>query len=251
MLPLALIATALAAPAGPPAPWDHDYAELDAVLDGLVDARGVDYAGLAGRRDRLDRWVTAAATAPVSGFDAAQALAFWINAYDAITLKVVLDAGTPGSIMELEGGKLWTTRRFRVGGLDLTLDELEATKIRSSGDPRVHAAVNCAAKGCSPLPPDPIRPATLDADLDAAARRWVASNAFALAGAEVRLSKIFEWYAADFPADPALDLPAADPTREGALQFVVRYAAPAVAADLRSDRYRAVWGEYDWALNRR
>lgn len=244
-----LVATALASTPIPA--WDHDYTELDAFLDGAVDARGVDYRTLATRRDRLDRWITAAATAPVGSFDADQALAFWINAYDALTLQVVLSAGPISSIMELEGGKLWTTRRFRVGGEELTLDALENTKIRARGDARVHAAVNCAARGCSPLPPDPVRPATLSADLDAAARRWVATNAFVATDTDLRLSKIFEWYAADFPADPAVDLPGVDPVQEGAVQFAIRHASPDVATKLRSGAYRVSYGEYDWALNQR
>ncbi len=243
---LALLGVALGAPT-----WDHTYAALDAFYAGAVQTDGVDYVLLGTREAQLTGWLDLAATAPVSTFTRDQALAFWIDAYNAITVSVVLDAGAINSIRDLDGGEVWKVRRFEIGGQTLTLDQIENQRIRSFGEPRIHAVVNCASKGCPPLPPRAVRADRLEADLEAGAKRWAASNAMRLDGDTVKLSQVFDWYSADF-ARYATSVPTiADPKVAGALGFLSAYVEPQTAAKLRGGALKPTWAPYDWSLNRR
>src|SRR5207249_4265078 len=88
----------------------------------------------------------------------------------------------------------------RAAGRTLTLDDIEHRILRPQfKEPRVHFAVNCASVGCPPLAADPYRAATLDTQLDEAARRYLASErGLKVDGATLRVSKILEWYGEDF-----------------------------------------------------
>jgi tetratricopeptide (TPR) repeat protein len=231
--------------------FDHTHATFDAFLDGAVAPDGVRYDVLATRRPALAAYLEALATAPVASFAPDQQLAFWIDAYNALTLALVLDAMPLSSIRELDGGQVWTTRSFVVGGERLTLDAIERERVRPLGDGRVHAVLSCASRGCPPLSPDAVVASGLDAQLDAAAARWVASNAWQSADGGVALSSIFDWYAADFAAYVQGDIPGVDGDAEAALWFLSRYADTATSARLRAGGAPVVWQEYDWSLNER
>ena len=110
--------------------------------------------------------------------------AYWANLYNAITLKVVLDAYPVASIRDIKSGGNWfdpkaydgpwIEKRVTVGGRALSLDDIEHEILRPTmKDPRVHYAVNCASYGCPNLRPVAWRAETLDADLDAAARAFI------------------------------------------------------------------------------
>lgn len=244
MLALILV---LAAPA-PAAPLDHQ--PWQAVLSAHVGADGrVDYAAIEAS-GALEGYVAALATA-TEPQDPDARLAFWINAYNALTVDLVADAWPLSSIRDLDAGKVWDTRRFVVAGQALTLNQVEHERIRPLGDGRIHAAVNCASLGCPALAREAYQGPTLQAQLDAAARRWVATNAWVAdrAAGTVRFNQIFEWYADDFVrATPP-------PGQGGALgqaaAWVAGYAPVADAAWLRSGAFQAAWADYDWSVNGR
>ena len=229
--------------------FDHDYTALDRFYGDAVSARGVDYDALATRRAQLDEAIAAIADAPVDEFTASQQLALYVNAYNAYTLATVLDARPLKSIMDIDGGKVWDTRKFRVAGRDLTLNQIEHGNVRRLGNGRIHAAVNCASKGCPPLPPDPLRGSTSEAQLDAAARTWAATNAYRIEGGTVYLSSIFDWYADDFPARG--DIPGVDGKAEAALWFLSDFVGADAKARLTGGGLTAAWQSYDWSLNAR
>lgn len=229
--------------------WDHDYAALDAFLDGAIAGSSVNYPLLASRRPMLDKWLAEAKTAEITGFTPDQQLAFWVNSYNAVTLSVVLDALPLKSILDLDGGKVWDTRSFTLGGAAITLNGIEQSKVRPLGDGRIHAVINCASKGCPPLPSEPLRAQTLELQLDAAARAWVAANAVTISGNEAALSHIFEWYSDDFSEYVVSDIPGVDGKSEAGLSFCAKYANPDVAVKLTSGKLVAKWAEYDWSLN--
>lgn len=234
--------------------FDGSFARFGRVLAGAVDDRGqVDYGLIAARRAELDAFLLDVASAPVGTMSRSEKVALWLNAYNAITLRVVLDAGVPRSIRDIDGGKVWTTRSFAVGGETLTLDALENQRLRPLADPRFHAALVCAAKGCPPLSPRPFAAADLDASLDTAARRWVATTAWSpdRAAGTVGLSMIFDWYGDDFAAGRQGDLAKVDGEAEAALWFLSRYVSAEDRAWLVSGRVGTTWKAYDWSLNRR
>ncbi len=230
-------------------PFDHTHADLAPVLQGAVSERGVDYGLLATRRAALDAYLDRVGQADTAGWTDAQKLALYVNAYNAHTLALMLDAGPPASIMELDGGKVWDTRRFLVAGERLTLNELENARARKLADGRVHAVLNCASKGCPPLPPRPLAADGLEAQLDTAARRWASTNAFVVAEGRLQLSKVFDWYGEDFAKEVRGDLPNLEGDAEAAAWFLSRFVDEPTKAALTSGRLTATWAEYDWSLN--
>ena len=229
--------------------FDHSHTSLSNVLRGAVNNQGVDYAALAERRTQLDQYLSVIADASVSSFSKDQQLAFWVNAYNAYTIALILDEQMPKSIMDLDGGKVWDTRVYPVGGERLSLNAMEHKKARPLTDGRVHAALNCASRGCPPLGAVPLRAdsgaPSMDQQLDAAARRWVATNAYSGAGTTIAVSQIFNWFSDDFrrwePGENDLL-----PKKEArAIAFIKAFGAP---VDTVSS---VTFQPYDWALNTR
>lgn len=171
--------------------------------------------------------------------------AFWINAYNLLAIKVVLDQYPTRSIRD--GSSLlrpiWKKPAGVVGGRELSLDEIEHGILRKTfRDPRVHVAIVCASVSCPDLRAEPYDGARLDAQLDDAARRFLANPAKGLVpgagGATARVSSIFDWFADDFAAGG------------GVPAFVTRHADPAVAAQLAGLTDRGLsYLPYDWSLN--
>ena len=232
-------------------PFDHQHAGLATFLKGAVSETGVDYAALKGRRGTLDAYLAQVKAADPSGFTPAQKLAFYVNAYNGYTLATVLDAGPPASIRDLDGGKVWDTRRFVVGGRELTLNQIENDEVRKLGDGRVHAVLNCASKGCPPLAPAPLTATGTEAQLDEAARRWARTNAWTLTGSELSLSMVFDWYGDDYAEENRGDLAKVEGEAENALWFLSRFVDEATKAKLLSGTLTVGFAPYDWSLNRK
>ena len=247
-----------------PAPADIEpfsHGLLDSLLVARVDDRGrVDYAGLGRNPHRLDRYLAGlAACSPESCLERfpseADALAYWINAYNAFVLRGVLDSLPIDSVEEAEGGLhgFFRVRRFVAGGDSLSLDEIEHTIIRPRfRDPRIHFAVNCAAVGCPALDSRAYAAADLDEHLDRQTRRFALDPAhLKVEEGRLRLSSIMDWYGADFvewfPRHRMED-PPSDPTL---LDYLLLYLPEEKARTLRSAGEVPIdFVEYDWTLNR-
>ena len=225
--------------------FDHDYKALRAFYEGAVSAGGVDYATFAKRRALLDAALGEIAHADTEGWTNDQRLALYVNAYNGYTVQMMLDEGVPSSIRDLDGGDPWKARSFQVAGAALTLDAMEHQRARKLTDGRVHAVVNCASKGCPPLPPEPLRPVGIESQLDAAAKRWVASNAYTLSGGKLGLSKIFDWYGVDFGKWSSDLVPGAGSKQAAAIGFLQAFGLP---ADVKPTAVE--WADYDWSVNR-
>lgn len=159
------------------------------------------------------------------------------------------------SIRDIDGGKVWSSRSFVVAGESLTLDAIENQKLRPMGDPRIHAALNCASKGCPPLRAHAYVREDLDAQLDDASRAWArAGSAMRWEGATLQLTSIFDWYGDDFLArygKAFYDVPGLSGKQEAAVNYLATYADPAMAVKLRAGNYKTVWMVYDWGVNGR
>jgi hypothetical protein len=226
-----------------------DHSLLQKVYDrALADGR-VDYAALAARPADLNAYLDVVRRTPLATLSGNEKKAFLLNAYNAATIATIVASWPVASIMDLDGGKVWDTRKHDVGGVPMTLNQLENDHLRKMGDPRVHAALNCASLGCPPLTPKAFTAPELDAQLDAAARRWAATAK--VGPTEVVVSRIFDWYGDDFVAKFASpDIPGIAGEEEAAVNFVAAYA-PEKAAALRKGGYRVTYAEYSWALNGR
>lgn len=223
-----------------------DYA---AVLKTHAREGKVDYAAVHAAK-ALDAHVTALATAPEPAEPAGK-MAFWINAYNALTIDMMADEWPVESIRALDDGKVWDTRRFTVAGRSVSLNEIEHQILRPMGDPRVHAAVNCASEGCPPLAATPFTAAGLDTELDRASRAWMAANGMRRDGDSVTFNKIFDWYGEDFVKTDDCGISTASPKLSAAACFASKHVDADAAAWLRAGGYSAAFHAYSWRPNAR
>jgi len=217
------------------------------VLAKRVRSGRVDYAAIRAAGE-LSGFVAALATIAEPSSRAGR-MAFWINAYNGLTLHLVASNWPLRSIRDLDGGEPWKKRRFVVAGRERTLDEIEHQILRPLADPRVHGALVCAARGCPPLVNRPFAEASLGADLDAACAAWARSTALRLETNPrvLHLSRIFDWYSADFPEGPAVA--GANPAQSRAVQFLRPYVDPTVGTQLIQGGFVVRWADYDWSVN--
>lgn len=236
------------------------YADL---LREVVRGDRVDYQALAAVRPQLAQALSGfddVAARGEAGWPRESRIAFWINAYNAFTLKAIVDhypirAGwftrqPRNSIRQIDG--VWTTLRWPAAGRMLTLDDIEHRILRPEfGDARVHFAINCASVSCPPLADQPYRAADLNAQLDAAARRYLASPLGLQVDARtLRVSSIFDWYGDDFVREFADKVPGSRAAEERAILGTVIAFGPSDAAALaREPDVRISFLPYDWALN--
>ena len=227
-------------------------ADLSTVLHRHVDEAGRVAYSAAATDEELEAVVTALATAAVPA-DRAGKMAFWINAYNVLTVDLVADHWPLESIRDLDGGNPWDARTFTVAGKSVTLNDIEHKILRPMGDPRIHAAVNCASLGCPPLATTAFTATGLDAELDAASRRWAQSTGATIdrKTGVVSLSKIFDWYGDDFVAGATGDIPGVDGKRDAALQFLARHLPTEDASWVMTGGYSVRWAPYSWKVNAR
>ncbi len=242
--------------------FDHAYAAYRQVLRHVHPPR-VDYAALKADRAALDRAVAefssrAAADEPRWGRE--RRVAFWINAYNAFTLRAIVDhypiqsrwltLQPRNSIRQIDG--VWTDLTWRAAGRNVTLDDVEHRILRPTfKDARIHFAVNCASISCPPLAAQPYRPETLDAQLNDAARAYLASpEGLRVDGETLLVSSIFKWYGVDFVAEYAPLAPGARAANERAiLGAVIRHGPRDAARIAQSGRARIAFLDYNWSLN--
>jgi len=161
------------------AAWDTWLARH--VIAGPDGITRIDYGAVtAAERTGLDRIIDALAAVPVSDLKRDAQMAYWLNLYNAVTVKLILDHYPVESIRDIKlggglfGGGPWDAPLVEVEGQPITLNEIEHRILRPIWqDPRIHYGVNCASIGCPNLWPAAWKPETLDAELDAAARAFV------------------------------------------------------------------------------
>jgi hypothetical protein len=178
------------------------YVQYNRFLQRNVTSSGsVNYKAIKSNRKSFDSIVDNFSKAnPSSSWTTQQQLAFWINAYNVFTIKLIVENYPLESITKLDGGKPWDVKRITIGGKKYSLNQIENEIIRPTfKNEKIHFAVNCAAKSCPPLHNRAFLPGTLSDQLDARSRAFVNSKSNVLAANEVKVSKIFDWYKEDFP----------------------------------------------------
>lgn len=219
------------------------------VVEGPDGINRVAYAKLKREAgENLKQYIATLEKADIKALDRPEQFAFWANLYNAKTLDIVLDRYPVRSIKDISlGGGLiatvtggpWKAKVTRVGGVDLSLDDIEHTLLRGTfKDPRVHYSVNCASIGCPNLMREAFTGASLERQLDAGARAYVNhSRGIDVTRGKVKASSIYDWFAKDFGGDA-----------KGVLEHVRRYAGPELKRKLEGVSEIAEYG-YDWSLN--
>jgi hypothetical protein len=196
-------------------------------------------------RARLDAYVEALARVPVSTLARAEQRPYWINLYNALTVRVVLDAYPVASIRDIRispglfASGPWGKKLVRIEGEALSLDDIEHRILRPIfADPRIHYALNCASIGCPDLAREAYTREGTVAMLEAAARAFVNHPRGArIERGRLRVSSIYDWFKADFGGSDA-----------AVIRHLGSYAAPDLADALRGIRKIDDHG-YDWSLN--
>lgn len=221
-----------------PPPSHERYSKL---LKAHVSANGkVDYKGFIRDSADFNQYLKSLSkNAPGKNWTRNEIKAFWINAYNAFTIKLIIDNYPVKSIKDLGGwiykvNTPWDIKFITIGGEKLDLNNIEHAKLRRDfDDPRIHFAVVCASKSCPKLLNEAYEASKLDQQLDQAGRDFL-SDSFRnkIGSSKVELSSIFKWYRGDF-------------TKKGSLlNFINNYAPVKINSNAPIS-----YLEYDWNLN--
>lgn len=215
------------------------YADL---LDRYVKAGNVNYAGFKSEEKKLDEYLKVLEQTDPADLARNEQFAFYINVYNAWTIKLIL-TGYPGvkSIKEL-GGLFqgpWKKKFVRLNDGVVTLDDIEHNILRPRfKDPRVHFAINCASKSCPPLIPEPYQGEILNRQLSTTTGAFLNNpRNYRFDSNTFYISKIFKWFGSDFNNDP--------------LGFYLDYAVGDLKQELegKKDTLNLTYLKYDWKLN--
>lgn len=192
----------------------------------------MDYGALA-KDPRLAQYLAQLSAAKdVNTWSRNERLAFWINAYNAFTIELILKNPGVKSIKDIDSP--WKKKFFSLNGELTNLDQVEHKELREKlGDERIHFAIVCASFSCPQLWNKAFTAEGLDKQLDDAARRFINDpQRNDLSGTKLRVSRIFDWFEGDF-------------TKKGTLvAYLARYAERPIPANATVDHL-----DYDWSLN--
>lgn len=191
----------------------------------------------------LDDYLARLGKVAVSGLAKGRQFAYWINLYNALTVRLVLDNYPVASILDIGGGLFtsgpWRRKIFAVEGVRMSLDDIEHRILRPIWrDPRIHYALNCAAAGCPDLMERPFTQADMEEMLNAAARRFINHpRGVRIEEDRLAVSSLFVWYREDFGGGD-----------EDVISHLRAHARPELANAL--SRLHTIDSHgYDWSLN--
>ncbi|MGB0930045.1 MAG: DUF547 domain-containing protein [Chitinophagales bacterium] len=161
---------------------------------------------------------------------------FYINAYNILVIKSILENNIPSSPLDVSG--FFDTQKHKVAGEILTLDQVEKGKLFGlKKDPRFHFAVVCGAIGCPQIEPFAYTPSKLNAQLDHQTKKALNDPNFTKvndAAKKIELSEIFKWYKADFTQGG-----------KSLIDYINQYRNEAIPSDYTVDYY-----PYNWKVNK-
>ena len=234
--------------------FDHQYSTWNQALNQFAKDGGFNYKALKKDPALLNDFLKSISTLSKKEYEEwnkDQKITFWINAYNALAIKVILDHYPPKrglswkavaypetSIQQIPN--VWDRNLAEIFGEDYSLNRIEHGTLRKEfEEPRIHFALVCAARGCPPLRKEAYVPERLNAQLDDQARQFFSNPEKAKYDAEdnvLHLSPILRWFGKDFENDG------------GPTSFAKKYM-PTKAGQKLSDKTKIKWLDYDWSLN--
>ncbi len=210
-----------------------DHTPWNTLLQKNVTADGrVNYKGFQKDLPSFKTYLkTISSTTPQSTWSKNQKLAYWMNAYNAYTIKLILDNYPIKSIKDIK--KPWDLRFFQIGEKWYNLNEIEHQILRKMGDPRIHFGINCASFSCPPLANKAFTPANVNKELDRLAIAFVNDKKRnEISANEIQISKIFQWFGKDFKSNGSL------------IDFLNKYAKTKISPTAKKS-----FKDYNWNLN--
>jgi len=220
-----------------------DHSVFDMLLHKHVTEGGfVDYDGLKKDLAALDTYLASIGTADVETLGRDERLTFLINAYNAFTLRLILDHQPLDSIKDIPSDQRWDAKRWAVAGDTYSLNQIEHELIRPKfAEPRVHFALVCAAVGCPPLRAEAFTGARLEEQLTDQTRyvhthpRWFQLNE---PKGELALTALYDWYGGDFTQHAS-----------SVTAFAAQYSPELVRLINAGNEPRVTFLDYSWKLN--
>lgn len=169
---------------------------------------------------------------PVETWSKNEKLAYWINAYNAFTIDLILDS-YPAKKGIKKIRKPWKQRRWKIDGKWYNLDEIEHDILRKMDEPRIHFAINCASFSCPPLLNEAFTAEKLEQQLTQVTKDFVTdTKRNTITKNNLEISKIFKWFSKDFEQEGSL------------IDFLNKYSTIKISNDADID-----YKDYDWSLN--
>lgn len=249
--------------------FDRQHRLFSSELKKYSSPIGVHYARWQKQPQRLEKYLKQLASISQAEYDtlsAADKEALWLDAYEAFTIKIVLDhypiQGTkpyypPGSLRQIPD--VWESFSTRIAGRTVNLYQIEHEYIRKAvKDSRAHFALACGARGCCATPPFAYTANKLETELDHARDVFLSKRRNVDIDPKthiVLVSQVFKWFPLDFAADAGFEKPSFPPPTDDEiiLSYLSRFGPPTVRsaiADLHERAsYKVAYRDFDWSLN--
>lgn len=207
-----------------------DHRQWDALLKKHVnDAGFVDYEAFKADAESLDDYLRLLATQePTKDWSVQELLAYYINTYNAYTVKIILDNYPTNSIKDIDG--VFTNAFIPIDGNTLSLGSLENGVLRKMNEPRIHFAINCASYSCPKLLNEAFTAGRINEQLEEVTVEFINSDKNELTATPPKVSSIFKFYTKDF--EPNIP------------QYINKYSETKL-----SPNAEVQFKEYDWSLN--
>ncbi|MEM0543766.1 DUF547 domain-containing protein [Flavobacterium sp. j3] len=210
-----------------------DHQKWHVLLQKHVSAKGnVNYPGFKKDAQALQVYLDElSANVPQKSWSKNAVLAYWINAYNAFTVKLILDNYPVKSIKDIKDP--WGKKFFILGTKKYSLEEIEHEILRKMDEPRIHFAINCASFSCPNLSNEAFIDTKLEKQLDVAAKAFVNDKTKNTIQQEsVEISKIFDWFSGDFKSNGSI------------VDYLNQYSTIKI-----SKKAKIKFKEYNWSLN--
>ena len=210
-----------------------DHGIFNDLLEKHVSTEGVvNYKGFFKDQIKLNTYLEQLANQrPEEAWTHEDKLAYWMNVYNAFTIKLIMNNYPVKSIKDIKDP--WDARFFKLGKKWYNLNEVEHKILRKMGDARIHFGINCASFSCPPLLNKAFTAKNVDAELTLLAKRFINdSQRNTITNDRIALSKIFQWFSKDFKTDGSL------------IDFLNKYSEITINKNAKK-----TYLKYNWELN--
>ena len=210
-----------------------DHSVWEGLLKKYVSENGnVNYKGFKKDEALLNNYIEYLSTkVPSKNSVKQEILAYWINAYNALTVSLIIRNYPVKSIKDIKNP--WGQRLWKLGDKMYNLEEIEHEILRKMNEPRIHFAIVCASYSCPKLLNEAFRAENLESQLTNAAKAFLADkNRNEISEKSIEISKIFDWFSKDFTQNGSL------------IDYLNQFTDITIAPDAKK-RFK----EYNWALN--
>jgi len=205
------------------------------LLNKHVDSKGnVSYSNFKNDEKTLQSYLDfMAKNKPSQSASKNEKLAYYINVYNASTVKLILNNYPVNSIKDIKGP--WDQKWVKIGNETLSLGHIEHKILRKMNEPRIHFAINCASYSCPKLFNKMFTAGNMEQMLEQASKDFVNDTTRNQFGEKAKLSKIFKWYKGDFTANGG-----------SVLEYIAKYSSNKI-----NTKSKIEYLDYDWSLNKK